>query len=136
MERYLGLTLLLISIISPALSFSTGAPQAACQTLAPDATRHGAQPQVTDIPYVLNLSAFYDPALNQMVYTPNTVYNSKIIDACVMLNPTFPVVNDNSKIKLHICNKNCDLISLVETIMQSCTKSLHIETSKTVYLES
>ena len=77
MEHYLGLTLLLISAIPPALSFNTGAPQAACQTLAPDANQHGAQPQITDIPYVLNLSAFYDPALDQMVYTPDTIYNSK-----------------------------------------------------------
>ena len=78
MGRYLGLILLLISSIPAALSFQTGAPQAACQTLAPDATSHGATPQVTDIPYVLNLSALYDPALDQMVYTPDTVYNSKI----------------------------------------------------------
>jgi predicted aminopeptidase len=78
MECYLGLALLLISVISPALSFNTGAPQAACQTLAPDATQHGAQPQVTDVPYVLNLSAFYDPTLDRMVYTPDTVYDSKI----------------------------------------------------------
>ena len=77
MDHYLGLALLLISVVPPTLSFQTGAPQAACQTLAPDATQHGAQPQATDIPYVLNLSALYDPTTNQMVYTPNTVYNSK-----------------------------------------------------------
>ena len=71
--------LLLISTVPPTLSFQTGAPQAACQTLAPDATQHGAQPQVTDIPYVLNLSAFYDTATDQMVYTPDILYNSKMI---------------------------------------------------------
>ena len=81
MERYLGLTLLVISIIPPALSFNTGAPQAACQTLAPDASSiaHRVPPQVTEIPYVLNLGEFQDQATNQMVYTPDTVYNSKII---------------------------------------------------------
>ena len=79
MVRYLGLILLLISSIPAALSFNTGAPQAACQTLAPDATQHGAQPQVIDIPYVLNLSAFYDQTADRMVYTPDTVYNSKNI---------------------------------------------------------
>ena len=73
------LVLLLISTVPPTLSFNTGAPQAACQTLAPDATSHGAQSQVTDIPYVLNLSAFYDTATDQMVYTPDTLYNSKMI---------------------------------------------------------
>ena len=73
------LVLLLISIVPPTLSFNTGAPQAACQTLAPDATQHGAQPQTTDIPYVLNLSAFYDTATDQMVYTPDIQYNSKKI---------------------------------------------------------
>ena len=77
MDHYLGLILLLISIVPPTLSFNTGAPQAACQTLAPDATSHGAQPQATDIPYVLNLSAFYDQTLQQFVYTPNTTYESK-----------------------------------------------------------
>ena len=70
--------LLSVSTVSPALSFQTGAPQAACQTLAPDATQHGAQPQPTDIPYVLNLSALHDPALDRMVYTPDTVYNGRI----------------------------------------------------------
>ena len=84
MGHYLGLTLLLISAIPAALSFQTGAPQAACQTLAPNAASHGAQPQVTDIPYVLNLSALYDPALERMVYTPDTVYNSKITCAYVL----------------------------------------------------
>ena len=96
MGRYLRLTLILISFIPAALSFQTGAPQAACQTLAPDAIRHGAQPQVTDIPYELNLNAFYDQALDQMVYTPNTIYNSKeFIQYYIGLaiNSTFPVVN-------------------------------------------
>ena len=69
---------LLISIVPPTLSFQTGAPQAACQTLTPDASSHGARPQSTGIPYLLNLSAFYDPVTDQMVYTPDTVYNSKI----------------------------------------------------------
>ena len=72
------LILLSVSMVSPALSFQTGAPQAACQTLAPDATQHGALPQVTDIPYVLDLSALYDPTLDRMVYTPDTVYNGRI----------------------------------------------------------
>ena len=76
MENYLELTLLLFSIIPAALSFPLGAPQNACQTLAPNATSHGAQPQVTDIPYALNLSAFYDQATGEMVYTPDTVYDS------------------------------------------------------------
>ena len=59
------------------LSFNTGAPQAACQTLAPDATQHGAQPQITPIPYVLNLSALYDQALQRFVYTLDTTYDNK-----------------------------------------------------------
>ena len=77
MECYLRVTLLLISIIPPALSFPSGAPQTSCQTLAPDATSHGATPQVTDIPYILNLSVFYDQATGEMVYTPGIVYNRK-----------------------------------------------------------
>ena len=35
---------LLVSVVPPTLSFNTGAPQAACQTLAPDAIQHGAEP--------------------------------------------------------------------------------------------
>ena len=77
MKLFWTLIIILVSVIHPNLSFPTGAPQAACQTLAPNATQHGAQPQVTDIPYVLNLSAFYDQTTDQMVYTPDTVYNSK-----------------------------------------------------------
>ena len=69
--------LLLVNIIFPTLSFPTGAPQAACQSLAPDATSHGALPQVIDIPYVLNLSAFYDQTLQQFAYTPDVTYDSK-----------------------------------------------------------
>lgn len=79
MEHYLAFALLLwISAFSPTISFQTGAPQAACQTLSPDATQHGAQPQTTDVPYVLNLTALYDTTIDRMVYTPDTVYNSKI----------------------------------------------------------
>ena len=71
------LILFLVSTVHLTLSFPLGAPQSACETLAPDAIQHGAQPQVTNIPYVLNLSAFYDQALQQYVYTPDTTYNSK-----------------------------------------------------------
>jgi hypothetical protein len=73
------LILLSVSMVPPTLSFNTGAPQAACQTLAPDATSHGALLQVTDVPYVLNLNAFYDQTTDQMVYTPDTVYNGRIL---------------------------------------------------------
>ena len=77
MELYLAVALF-VSIISPALSFSTGAPQAACQTLSPDPIQHGAQPLMTNITYALNLSTFVDRATGQMVYTPNTTYESKM----------------------------------------------------------
>ena len=80
------LILLSVSMITPSLSFNTGAPQAACQTLAPDATRHGAQPQDSDVPYVLDLSAFYNLAIDQMIYTPNTVYNGIILYSCKIYN--------------------------------------------------
>ena len=92
MECYWKVILLLVSMALPALSFNTGAPPAACQTLAPDAASHGAPPQVTEIPYVLNLGAFQDQATNQMVYTPNIVYNGKtcsrvknLYNACIRL---------------------------------------------------
>ena len=72
------LILLSVSMVPPSLSFQTGAPQAACQTLAPDATRHGAQPQVSEVPYILNLSALYDQETDRMVYIPDIVYNGRI----------------------------------------------------------
>ena len=72
------LILLPVSMVPPSLSFETGAPQAACQTLAPDATRHGAQPQVSEVPYILNLSALYDQETDRMVYIPDIVYNGRI----------------------------------------------------------
>lgn len=76
---FVVITLLLVSVITPSLSFPTGAPQASCQTLAPDAMQHGAPPQVTDVPYILNLSAFYVQTAGEisMVYTPDTIYNRK-----------------------------------------------------------
>ena len=77
MACYWKVILLLVSMALPTLSFNTGAPQAACQTLAPDAASHGASPQDTSVPYVLNLGEFRDQATNQMVYTPDTVYNGK-----------------------------------------------------------
>ena len=75
MELCWKFVLVLVSTAPPTLSFPSGAPQAACQTLTPDATQHGAQPQITDIPYALNFSAFYDQATEEMVYTPDIVYN-------------------------------------------------------------
>lgn len=75
MGHYLVLTLLLITNVTPTFSFPFGAPQSACETLAPNATQHGAQPKTSDIPYLLNLSALYDQILSLMVYTPNSIYN-------------------------------------------------------------
>ena len=77
MKHYLALAVLLISAATPVHPFSSGAPAAACTTLSPNPTQHGAQPQATDIPYMLNLSSFYDPARDELVYTPNTLYESE-----------------------------------------------------------
>ena len=78
MDHYLALTLLLITNATPTFSFPSGAPRSACETLAPNATEHGASPQTSDIPYVLNLSALFDPALGRMAYTSNAIYNSML----------------------------------------------------------
>ena len=78
MDHCLTLLLLLSIAATPTYSFSSGAPQSACSSLTPDATRHGANPQVTDIPYLLNLSALFDQSLGRLAYTPNMTYNSKI----------------------------------------------------------
>ena len=54
----LCVALLQASLYQQALSLSTGAPLAACDTLSPDPTRHGAQPQTTDVPYSIDLDQF------------------------------------------------------------------------------
>ena len=80
MDHCLTLLLLLSIAATPTYSFSSGAPTAACISLTPDAanTSHGANPQVTDIPYLLNLSALFDQSRGRLAYTPNMTYNSKI----------------------------------------------------------
>ena len=78
MDCLLAFTLLLISSATPALSFPSGAPLSACDTLAPNSTEHSAPPQLTDIPYVLNLSEFFDQSLGRFTYNPNRTYNSRL----------------------------------------------------------
>lgn len=96
---------LLTSIVHLCLSFPTGAPQAACQTVAPDATQHGAHPQVTGVPYVLNLTSFYDHATGEMVYTPDTVYNRKA-QSCYKIN-RFLVLLSLYALCNYILQENC-----------------------------
>ena len=71
----LFLSVLWITNVSSHLS---GAPAEACSTLSPNQSVHGAPPQTTDVPYILNLSALYNATTDRIVYMPNSVYNSKI----------------------------------------------------------
>lgn len=59
--------LLLASLQSVTECFSGGAPVGACTGVSPDPTRHGAQPQMTDVPYVLT-------GLPPANYTPGMSY--------------------------------------------------------------
>ena len=56
-----------------------GAPRDACTTLSPNQTAHEAPPQTSSVPYEIDVSVFRDPSSGQLVYTPNSTYQSKYI---------------------------------------------------------
>ena len=77
MDHFLAIIPFLVLFAIPTFSFPSGAPTSACSSLTPDATSHGASPQTTDVPYMLNLSVLFDQSLQRLAYTPNFTYNSK-----------------------------------------------------------
>ena len=50
---------------------------AACSTLSPDATQHGADPQTSPVPYELDLYTFARSGGDGYAYTPDTGYHCK-----------------------------------------------------------
>ena len=75
LRRLNVLTLLFAVCISTICCFPTGAPAAACSTLSPS---HGAPAQTTSVPYEINMDIFRDPETGNLLYTPNSPYNSKL----------------------------------------------------------
>ncbi len=72
----------LSSIIYQVDCFSSGAPGAACSSLSPDPTRHGAPPNSNSVPYNIDVSAF--DVGGSLFYEPGNTYQSKCAAACVI----------------------------------------------------
>ena len=68
----LCVALLQASLYQQASSLSSGAPPQACDTLSPNPTQHGAQPQTSTVPYSIDLDQFcYNGTYS---YTPGATY--------------------------------------------------------------
>ena len=70
---------LLTSLYGPqqVSSFSSGAPPAACDTLSPNPTQHGAQPQSTEVPYSIDLSPLCNNG--RLMYSPEQTYTCEFV---------------------------------------------------------
>ncbi|XP_064406781.1 defense protein l(2)34Fc-like [Halichondria panicea] len=51
-----------------------GAPAGACDSLSPNPTAHGAQPQTSDVPYTISLMPFYNANDSSFTYYPGRTY--------------------------------------------------------------
>ena len=68
---------LLVTLIPSALSYSTGAPTAACSTLTPN---HGSGEAISILPYRIDSDVFRDTDSGELLYTPGYTYNGKLLD--------------------------------------------------------
>ncbi len=59
-----------------------GAPAGACDSLSPNPTAHGAQPQTSDVPYTISLMPFYNASDNTFTFYPGRTYISKLRISC------------------------------------------------------
>ena len=64
--------LLQASVYQQTSALSVGAPLTACTTLSPDPTAHGAQPQTSTVPYIIDLAQFCNGGTYS--YTPGQTY--------------------------------------------------------------
>ena len=78
MRVLVAVVLLLASCVGPALSFSTGAPREACNSVTPN---HPATPQNTSNPYRIDLSVFEDGS-GSLTYLPNRTYQCEFGKWC------------------------------------------------------
>ncbi|XP_064384961.1 defense protein l(2)34Fc-like [Halichondria panicea] len=58
-----------------------GAPAGACDTLSPNPTAHGAQPQTSDVPYTISLMPFYNASDSSFTFYPGRTYTLGIANA-------------------------------------------------------
>ena len=68
---YLTVVLLLGVPVTVVTGFPSGAPLAACSTISPDPSAHGANPQTSAVPYTVNISSLANG------YVPGQSYASK-----------------------------------------------------------
>ena len=77
-NKYILLVLALLLVVSPVLSFPSGAPSQACSDLRP---QHGDVPQTTTSPFELDVDMFEDVSdpdtQATYSYRPSTTYNRK-----------------------------------------------------------
>lgn len=59
-----------------------GAPAGACDSLSPNPTAHGAQPQTSDVPYTISLMPFYNANDSSFTYYPGRTYTCKLRISC------------------------------------------------------
>ena len=76
MKYILRIVVLVSTLATPTLCFSSGAPVDACETLMPNHTTTS-QPESTN-PYELDLSQFIDPEDNTVYYVPGVTYTSML----------------------------------------------------------
>ena len=74
-------TLLLLINLDWCRGFPFGAPPAACSSLSPNPFAHEAQPQTSQVPYEIDLSAF-DDGTGSLSYTPGETVSSMCTMAC------------------------------------------------------
>jgi hypothetical protein len=63
--------------VSRVAGFRAGAPAQACNNLSPSQGPHGGPPQTSTVPYEIDVSIFRDAITDQLLYTPDTTYQSK-----------------------------------------------------------
>ena len=79
MRTLVAVVLLLASCVDPALSFPTGAPREACNSVTPN--HPPATPQNTSNPYHIDLSIFEDGS-GSLTYLPGRMYQCEFSKQC------------------------------------------------------
>ncbi len=78
MNQFVVFVLVLCTLGPLVLAFPSGAPAAACITLSPNPTGHGAQPQEeSSLPYYLNFTNLVPLESGVYGYMPGETYISK-----------------------------------------------------------
>ena len=110
--RNMKTLLLCVALLQTSLQvscLSSGAPAAACSTLSPNPTQHGAQPQISTVPYIVDLVPFCDSATNTYMYYPGQNYTCKFNNNNSVYFATTTIIIGLFKCTgtgLHTCERN------------------------------